>query len=84
MPKINITLLDRNNRFLELLATIFETTKSQIMNDILDTIHSDDLESTFWDDWENASSEYQEFVDSVSSSEDKKDEDDEDEEDDEE
>ncbi len=69
MPKTNITLLDRNNKYLELLATVLDTTKSQIMNDILESIDNGDLESKFWEGWDEAYSEYQEFVESVGAEE---------------
>ena len=69
MPKINITLLDRNNKYLELLATVLDTTKSQIMNDILQFVDDRDLEGGFWEEWEESYSKYQKFVDSVGISE---------------
>lgn len=65
MPKTNVTLLDRNYKYLGLLATVLDTTRSQILNDVLEKINVDDLEGDFWEDWEDLYSNYQEFVESV-------------------
>jgi len=65
MPKINMTLLGKNNKYLELIATVLDTTKSQIMNDILERIDVNGLEGDFWEKWEKAYLDYQEYVTSI-------------------
>ena len=71
MPKINMTLLGKNNKYLELIATVLDTTKSQIMNDVLEKIDVDHLEGNFWEGWEKAYLDYQEYVTSIGVEEEK-------------
>lgn len=69
MGKVTLTILDRNNRYLDLLSQVLDTTRSQVINDVLEHMDAEDLESDFWDNWDSLYFEYKGFVESVGAEE---------------
>ena len=83
LPRVNLTILDKNNKYLDLLATVLDTTRSQVINDILVHIDGEDLEVDIWEGWEDLYEAYSEFVKAVGEEEgEEEDEDEEDKEED--
>ena len=74
MVRVNLYVLDKNNKYLDLLATVLSTTRSQIINDVLTHIDSEDLEGDIWEGWTDLYKEYLEFVESIGEDEEDEDE----------
>ena len=69
MARVTLTILDRNNKYLDLLASVMDTSRTQAINDILEHINREDLESDIWADWDVSYKTYLDFVEEVGSEE---------------
>ena len=65
MTRTTLTILDKNHKYLDLLATVLDTSRSQVINDILTHIDGEDLEADIWEGWGDLYEEYSEFVEAV-------------------
>lgn len=79
MVRVTLTVLDRMDTYLDYMATVMGTTRSQIINDVLEHVHRNDLESDIWEDYGDNERELKDLIEEEDDSEDEEEEEEEDE-----
>ena len=67
LPRLTISFMDRNYKYLKLLCAVMDTSATQILNDILAYLSDNVDERKIWDDWKE---NYDDFKDRMEEAED--------------
>mgnify|MGYP001371600990 CR=1 FL=1 len=62
MIRKTVSLLDRNGKYLDIVANVLNTSVSQVVSDMIDYIRKNNQEDSIWSDWVQLYDDYKESL----------------------